>query len=133
MAIISTEQISRSRMTGSTRMNICSVFFINAPKSSFNKAAEVSAAPAVGETSLTSVFSFVPGADPTPSLKHHSRLGQQISHTDEGAEFPTKKKKEKAHSSVCQDLGKRGMKTVKMILNYFYIENHNAQREHNRL
>lgn len=34
------------------------------------------------------VFSFVPDADPTPSLEHHSHLGQQISHTDEGAGFP---------------------------------------------
>lgn len=34
------------------------------------------------------VFSFVPDVYPTPSLEHHLHLGQQTSHTDEGAEFP---------------------------------------------
>lgn len=34
------------------------------------------------------VFSFVPNVDPIPSLAHRSHLGQQISHIDEGAEFP---------------------------------------------
>lgn len=44
----------------------------------------------VGERSRSFCFSFVPDADPTPSLEHHSHLGQQISHTDEGA-VPTRK------------------------------------------
>lgn len=48
--------------------------------------------PPVGDgTALTFVFSFAPDADPTPSLGHHSHLGQQTSHIDEGAEFPTRK------------------------------------------
>lgn len=42
--------------------------------------------------SLTSVSSSVPDADPTLNLEHHSHPGQQISHTDEGGEFPTRKK-----------------------------------------
>lgn len=44
------------------------------------------------ETALTFVFSFAPDAGPTPGLGHRSRLGQQISHTDEGAEFPARNK-----------------------------------------
>lgn len=35
-----------------------------------------------------SVSSSVPDADPTLNLEHHSHPGQQISHTDEGGEFP---------------------------------------------
>lgn len=42
--------------------------------------------------SLTSVSFSVPDADPTLNLEHHSHPGQQISHTDEGGEFPTRKK-----------------------------------------
>lgn len=42
--------------------------------------------------SLTSVFSSVPDADPTLGLEHHLHPGQQISHTDEDDEFPTRKK-----------------------------------------
>lgn len=83
----------------------------------------------VDETALTFVFSFAPDADPTPSLERRSRLGQQISHTDEGAEFPARKKNEKANDSVFQQIGGRRIKTVKIIMNYFYTENHNKHKK----
>lgn len=78
-------------------MNNCRAL-ISALKLSVQKAIAVSPATHSGwETSLTFVFSFVPDADPIPSLAHRSHPGQQISHTDEGAEFPIKKKNEKAN------------------------------------
>lgn len=89
-AIVSAEQISGSRKTGSMRMNISGFLsmFLN-----LLKRWQHYFLPPVGDgTSLTFVFSFVPDADPTPSLEHHSHLGQQTSHIDEGAEFPTRKK-----------------------------------------
>jgi hypothetical protein len=66
--------------------------FLYATASCFYKALVSSTSPWGMKTTLTFVFSFVPDVGPTPSLRHHSHLGQQISRTDEGAEFPTRKK-----------------------------------------
>jgi len=38
---------------------------------------------------LTSAFSSVPGADPTPNPERHSHPEQQTSHTGASGEFPT--------------------------------------------